>query len=264
MAELPEVDHLERWKEGLCTDEKIEVCDELIEKRRRIDEHDASIVQEMIERLDRVNYIVESNHSELISTIEEFEEDDTIMSSERNDEFNRLVMEFLRTFSNFVGSAKNREYHTERIISRLEDIEDSESTLEKEYEEKVSEFDVDLHGVFFTSLRNIFVHEQALKPSGTEHMETTDEGVEIDRTIVIKKRYILDNSDVPTKAMGYMDILDDKINVKESIDLYYQSLKSLYEWLSDHIIDRYQHLFEDRKRLVDEAEVLYDDFLDEG
>lgn len=257
MVQLHSVEKLKTYRDA-SSGEKKKKLNKLIELRKRINEHDATVLQDSLKVINTSSHIVDENYNDLLNAIRKYESYDGELE---DDEMNVLAIEIVRHFSNFVGAAKSREYHTkDYVISRLEDVFPSKS-IDDDYASAISRFGVDVYGEFFSDLRNIFVHERILTPTGQERGHYDRESISIERELVYKKEKLLESDEWSTEGMAIIDPdePDEDIKIREEAELYYNAMDDLYDWFEEYLVSLFDDEMEERGEIIQEAKQLQND-----
>ncbi|QRV15458.1 hypothetical protein JMJ58_00720 [Haloterrigena salifodinae] len=223
---------VKNYKEEISTEEERDALEEAIEKTIEYENCDASIIQQHFETLSTHHEIVDRNYEELTESIDT--DEDLYW-----DEAGEKLYDFIQRLSNYVGSTVNRgNYTTGVLLSRLDEMCDSDPLISEVYDEKVAELDVSLHGPFFSGLRNYLVHENI--PSVILYSNTEIDG----HTMALDKEEILESDHWSPRAKGYADTWEDSIILNEAFEDYQQSLDRLYDWLIKYAAERFEEKHE--------------------
>ncbi len=217
-----------------------------IEATNKVVESDGAKLSESLSHLDRSDRIVEYNFETLESVFNRAED----ISGYSWEEVKDLYEEFLVHFSNFVVTAKSRENITrDTVLPELEKFHIL-SSITDDYNDKVSEFSVDLHGYFFTSLRNYLVHEGV--PESVLVLGRVKDEPEKDQ-FTISKKHLEESDNFSAEARGYMDTWEDTIDVVEASRDYYNLTRKLYDWLFEYTKSLYSSEFSESEFLDERA-----------
>jgi len=256
IVQLHSIEKLKTYRDAASGNKKKKL-NKLIELRKRINEHDATVLQDSLEVINTSNHIVDENYNDLLDAIRKYENYDGELE---DDEMNVLAIDIIRHFNNFVGAAKSREYHTKDfVISRFEEVLPSKS-INDDYASAVSRYGVDVYGEFFSDLRNIFVHERILTPTGQERGHYDRESISIERELVYKKETLLESDEWSTEGMAIIDPdePDEDISIREEAVLYYDAMNNLYDWFEEYILSLFDDKVEERGEIIQEAKQLQD------
>lgn len=248
-----EISDLQSYEDEIETSEQREAFERALEATKPVLQSDGYHISQLFDHLVRSNLIVDYNYESLIDVFDRSRD----LSEYSWDEVKTLDDEFLPVFVNFVVSSKSRENLTRDIV--LTDLEDYHivTSIAERYEKKVSEFNVDLHGYFFTSLRNYLVHEGV--PKSLIVLGGNDEENKTDR-LTIKKDVLKESDNFTSEALGYMDAWEDTIDLEEAVRNYYNSTNQLYDWFFDYTETAYETEVREAKILDENARILQEIF----
>ncbi|MXV62800.1 hypothetical protein GS429_12130 [Natronorubrum sp. JWXQ-INN-674] len=237
---------LKIYKDRIETTEQQEAFERALNITKQVEQTAAYRIADLFSHLSRSTDIVDLNYESLIDVFDRARD----LSDYTWEELGELNIEFLTTFSNYVISVKSRENHTRDII--LPEIEEYHvlSSIEEEYEKKIAELGLDIHGYFFTSLRNYFVHEGI-----PETMMVLGDDDEPD-SFSIPKEIIIESSTFSTRAKGYVNSWEETVDLEEAVKAYHEAADELYSWFFEYT----EALYKDEYRvaeLLDEEARLY-------
>lgn len=241
------------YEHEIETDEQRVVFNVAMDATNQVINTDGFKIREFLSHLHRSDVIVEHNYETLTDVFDRSRD----LSECSWDDIQALDLEFLAEFSNFVISSKSRENMTRDIVlPRLEQLH-VVSSITEEYESKVKELNVDLHGYFFTSLRNYLVHEGVPE---TVIVLGKLEDEEEHTQLTIRKEILAGSDNFTVRARGYMDAWEEEINVEEASESYYEATNELYDWFFDYVNETYEDEFEKSQRLDEHARILQEVF----
>lgn len=221
---------------------------------KEYEDSDGHKIQDHFLSLSKNHSIVEGNYSELSEVIQRFSKERVVFPP--RDTAQEEVQEFLRCLSNYVGSIKNRENQTrDIIIPELDEMCNSNPLISDQYKRKVSELGTDIHGYFFTGLRNHIVHEGL--PQLIISMD-----VEESPRFGLKKEEILTSPHWSQEGKGYADAWEEEIFLDESINDFQNSLGDLYDWFAEYVSTRFKHKYEDQVEKAKRAKEAQERFFD--
>ena len=185
MRQIPSVEYLEAWAPDNPRSDNYSKFQELLRLRRELGDHPASLIHKTLERLERGRYMLSGNYGELISAIDEYEDPDSSATHSDEEIFHKL-MEFNRRFNNYVMTVTNQRDYVNKEIANLKHS-DGGVEVESAYKSKIQELSIDLHGLFFTHIRNMFAHDFVPSASGRIRFDTSTMD-EPERKIIIQKQ----------------------------------------------------------------------------
>lgn len=244
------------YDKHICSEEDENAFQKALNLTKEYENSDGYRIQKHFQALSRSHRVVDENYDYLIRLLEEVEEGDTQLPDRETTQ--AKASEFLRCLSNYVGSVKNREYQTtEVILPRLDEVCDKEPSVSEKYKEHVTESGVELHGYFFSCLRNHIVHE------GLPRLITYIGSEAEAPTFALDKQEILESDHWTQEAKGYADAFEESIVLTDALQDYQESLERLYQWLVEYVNER----FEDRHQVQMEkgkhAKAAQDAFFDQ-
>lgn len=212
-------------------------------------------IEQLSLRIHLVSEIVERNYIDLIDVIEEYDIDEDFSRDTTAD----WAVEFTRHLIAYLGSVKNREYQTQSdFLPELDRMCTERPFVSENYQKQIKHYDVDLHGSFFSSLRNMIVHDGV--PETVLHHD-----MDSDQMLVgLNKDTLLRNDNFTAKAKGYADSYDDFINMSEAIETYHSSVDKLYTWLFTVPFRRLEDRYSESVSEFSRAEEYQQDFFDES
>jgi len=222
---------------------------------KQAEESAAYRMEQLSLRIHLVSEIVERNYINIIDTIEEYDIDEDFNRDTTAD----WAIEFTRHLVAYLGSVKNREYQTRSdFLPELDRMCTERPLISENYQKQIKHCNVDLHGSFFSSLRNMIVHDGV--PETVLHHD-----MDADQMLVgLNKDTLLQNNHFTVEAKGYVDAYDDFVDMSEAIENYHNSTDKLYRWLFNapfrRLEDRYSKSISEFSR----AEEYQQDFFDES
>jgi hypothetical protein len=204
--------------------------------------------------VDRSAVLVHGNYQELTECLSGYRDKTPGIYWE---DLQKFGDEFSRYLFNYVGSVKSMENRVDKMLSEIDDICNRDPPVGEEYEKRVSDFDVGLHGAFFTSLRNILVHVSPIDCFTVY----TDEDIDGYRYAIPTKE-ILNDDEWTAAAKGYADGCGNQVFMGDVIEAYNRSLEKLYNWFIEHVESRFEDRFEECDKLAERARELQDEFFD--
>lgn len=198
--------------------------------------------------------LVHGNYRELTKCLREFKETTPDIYWDEVQEFGK---EFSRHLFNYVSSVNSMENRVDKMLSQMDGMCERNPLVSEEYEKKVSEFDVDLHGAFFTSLRNILVHVAPI-----EYFTVYTDGEADEYQYAIPTEEILNDREWTASAKGYAEGCGEYIFMEDIIERYDGALEKLYNWFIEHVESRFEDRFEKRDELAERARRLQDEFFE--
>lgn len=196
--------------------------------------------------------LLNGNSQELIGLLDDFKQESPEIYW---DEIQEFGTEFPRYLFNFVSAAKSMENHVEKVLSDIDNMCGERPLPSKEYDKKISEFNVDVHGAFFTSLRNIQVHKNMIEYYSIHWDEK-------EYRYAIPTKEILNDDEWSAAAKGYAESCGEHVFMQNVIESYDQSLENLYNWLIDYLEDEFVNWLEKEDELAETARKLQDEFFD--
>ena len=196
--------------------------------------------------------LLNGNSQKLIQELSDFKQESTEIYWDEIQEFGK---EFSRCLFNFVSAAKSMENHVEKILSDIDEMCRDPPLPSEEYDKMISKFGVDLHGAFFTSLRNIQVHKNMIRYYELQWGED-------EYRYAIPTEKILNDAEWSAAAKGYAEGCGDHVFMENVIKSYDQSLENLYNWFIDYLEDEFVDWLEKESELAETAKRLQDEFFE--
>lgn len=198
---------------------------------------------------------MERNYIDLIDIIEGYDIDEDF----RRDTTAEWAVELTRHLIAYLGSVKNREYQTRSdFLPELDRMCTERPLVSENYQKQIKHYDVDLHGSFFSSLRNMIVYDGV--PETVLHHD-----MDADQMLVgLNKDTLLRNDHFTAEAKGYVDAYDGFINMSETIETYHSSVDKLYTWLFTTPFRRLEDRHSESISEFSRAEEYQQDFFDES
>ncbi|WP_087715650.1 hypothetical protein [Natronolimnobius baerhuensis] len=245
---------LKTYSDSIDSEEEKEVFHAAMEATREWESSPGYYIGNCILTLmNAINHICHRNYTELIHLIARCETTEEIYWKQVNES----SKEFMRLLSNYIGSMKNAENYTERIVSELDEYCSSDPLISELYDVKVKKCNLDLYEPFFTSLRNYIVHHEPI--DFTIHMSEEER-----YSFALDKEYVLSSNEWSTRAKGYVDSWENNVIISEAIVDYDNAIDELYNWLVDHVSYRFLEEGEEMERLAENAEKLQTEFFDKA
>lgn len=164
-----------------------DLTDKLTEMHEQLDQHPGTKYRELISDLARAKQILDDNYSELLSSLDHFEQNPGSFASSGLD-IQDALLDFTRKLHNYLASCLTLRDHTYRVKQKLE-----KEDLDEQYSEKLQSTGFAMWSDFIGDLRNYVQHRRI--PVTTGDLETSlraGETAKRSSKILIEKSQLLE------------------------------------------------------------------------